>query len=186
MIEFMIGDITEQDTEAIVNTANSRLAGGGGVDGAIHRRGGPEIMTDLKAKYKSCPTGSAVLSTGGKLKTKFVIHAVGPIYTSDSDDARLLASAYRTSLELCSKHQIKSVAFPSISTGAYRYPVKEAASVAVQTVSDYLKGHPEIKLTRFVLFDESTYQIYRDIYVNFCHSEEKPKNPDRDPSLRSG
>lgn len=166
-IEFIVGDITEQDTEAIVNAANSRLAGGGGVDGAIHRCGGPEIMADLKAKYKNCSTGSAVITTGGKLKTKFVIHAVGPVYSNGSDDARLLASAYRSSLELCSKHQIKTVAFPSISTGAYRYPVREAAAVAVQTVSGYLKSHPEIKLARFVLFDESTHWAYQDAFTKF-------------------
>ncbi len=164
MIEIISGDITEQDTEAIVNAANSRLAGGGGVDGAVHRRGGPEIMVELKAQYKGCPTGSAVITGGGKLKAKFVIHAVGPVYSGNSNDPRLLASAYRSSLELCSKHQIRTVSFPSISTGAYRYPVQEAAAIALKSVSDYLKNHSEIKLVRFVLFDDLTFCVYQEAY----------------------
>ncbi len=163
-VEIVIGDITEQDTEAIVNAANSRLAGGGGVDGAVHRRGGPEIMAELKAQHKGCPTGSAVITGGGKLKAKFVIHAVGPVYSENSNDSRLLASAYRSSLELCSKHQIKTVSFPSISTGAYRYPVKRAAAIALKSVSDYLKDHSEIKLVRFVLFDDLTFHAYQEAY----------------------
>ena len=164
-VEIIIGDITEQDTEAIVNAANSRLAGGGGVDGAIHRRGGPEIMAELKAKYKNCPTGNVVITGAGKLKAKFVLHAVGPVYSGSPDDSQLLANAYRNSLLLCSKHQINSVSFPSISTGAYRYPVKEASQIAVKTVSDYLKDHPEIKV-RFVLFDENTHYFYQEAYLS--------------------
>ncbi len=163
-LEIILGDITEQQTEAIVNAANSRLAGGGGVDGAIHRCGGPEIMAELKAHYIECPTGSAVITKGGKLKAKFVIHAVGPVYSGNSKDSGLLMRAYQSSLELCSERQIKTVSFPSISTGAYRYPVQEAAAIAVKTVSDYVKSHPEIELVRFVLFDEATRQVYRDAY----------------------
>ena len=161
-IEFVQGDITKQETEAIVNAANSRLAGGGGVDGAIHRAGGPEIMKELKEKYRSCPTGSAVMTSGGKLKAKYVIHAVGPVYSGARKDRELLAGAYLRSLELCSEYQVKSVAFPSISTGAYGYPVEEAAQVAVKTVTDYLEKHAEIKLARFVLFDARTLDIYRN------------------------
>lgn len=160
VLELVQGDITLQDTEATANAANSALAGGGGVDGAIHRAGGPAVMKELKARYKGCPTGSAVITCGGNLKAKYVIHAVGPRYSGKPKDAELLASAYKTSLELCTKHQISSISFPSISTGVYGYPVSKAAEIALKTVSDYLKAHPEIKLVRFMLFDASTCQAY--------------------------
>lgn len=169
-IEFVRGDITEQDTEAIANAANSRLAGGGGVDGAIHRGGGLQIMKELSERYHGCPAGSAVITGGGKLKAKYVIHAVGPVYHGKQKDAELLRSTYRKSLELCSKHKINSIAFPSISTGAYGYPFKEAAGIAVKTVHDYLNTHPEIKLVRFVLFDEQTFKAYQGAY-SYCHCE---------------
>jgi len=160
-IEFVQGDITRQDTEAIGNAANSKLAGGGGVDGAVHRAGGPEIIAELKARYpQGCPTGRAVITQGGRLKAKFVLHAVGPVYSGRPKDAELLAGSYRCCLELCSKHKISTVAFPSISTGVYGYPVEEAARVALKTVSDYMKTHPEIKLARFVLFDSATLAAY--------------------------
>ena len=162
VLEVVQGDITQQDTEAIGNAANSRLAGGGGVDGAIHRAGGPTIMDELRARYTGCPTGSAVITGGGNLKAKYVLHAVGPIYSGSPKDAQLLSSAYRTCLEQCTKHQISSIAFPSISTGVYGYPVEEASRVALKTVEDYLKDHPEIKLVRFVLFDSKTYTIYEE------------------------
>lgn len=162
ILEIVQGDITQQDTEAIGNAANSRLAGGGGVDGAIHRAGGPDIMAELKAKYKGCPTGSAVITGGGKLKAKYVIHAVGPVYSGSPEDAQLLSNAYRKSLELCSQHNISSISFPSISTGAYGYPIKEASRIALQTVMDYLREHPELKLIRFVLFDSKTFGVYQD------------------------
>lgn len=162
MVEVVQGDITRQDTEAIGNAANSRLAGGGGVDGAIHRAGGPAILSELKAKYKSCPTGSAVITGGGNLKAKHVIHAVGPIYSGSPKDAELLSNAYRASLELCTLHNLSSISFPSISTGVYGYPVEEASRVALKTVKDYLKDHPEIKLVRFVLFDSKTYGTYEE------------------------
>lgn len=160
-LEIAQGDITQQDTEAIANAANSALAGGGGVDGAIHRAGGPSLMTELKSKYKGCPTGSAVITGGGKLKAKYVIHAVGPRYSGSPKDPELLAGAYRKSLELCSQNKIASIAFPSISTGIYGYPVEEASRIALTTVMDYLKGHPEIKLVRFVLFDARTFETYK-------------------------
>ncbi len=162
ILEIVQGDITQQDTEAIGNAANSRLAGGGGVDGAIHRAGGPSIMAELKAKYQGCPTGSAVITGGGNLKAKYVLHAVGPIYSGSAEDARLLSSAYRTCLELCTQHHIASISFPSISTGVYGYPVDEASRIALKTVMDYLKDHPEIKLVRFVLFDSKTYETYKE------------------------
>jgi len=159
-LEVVQGDITHQETEAIGNAANSALAGGGGVDGAIHRAGGPSIMSELKAKYKGCPTGSAVITGGGNLKAKYVIHAVGPRYSGSPKDAELLFSAYRKSLELCTQNKISSIAFPSISTGIYGYPVEGASQIALKTVMDYLKDHPEIKLVRFVLFDSNTYRVY--------------------------
>jgi O-acetyl-ADP-ribose deacetylase (regulator of RNase III) len=160
-LEIAQGDITQQETEAIGNAANSALAGGGGVDGAIHRAGGPSVMAELKAKYKGCPTGSAVVTSGGNLRAKYVIHAVGPRYSGSAKDPELLASAYRKSLELCSQNKITSVAFPSISTGIYGYPVEEASRIALKTVIDYLKDHPEIKLVRFVLFDTRTFDVYK-------------------------
>ncbi len=161
-LDIVQGDITREDTEAIGNAANSRLAGGGGVDGAIHRAGGPAIMAELKAKYKGCPTGSAVITGGGNLNAKYVIHAVGPIYSGSPNDAGLLSNAYQKSLELCTQHNISSIAFPSISTGVYGYPVGEASRVALKTVMDYLKEHPEIQLVRFVLFDSKTYDVYEE------------------------
>ena len=167
-IEFRQGDITREETQAIVNAANSRLTGGGGVDGAIHRAGGHEMMEELKKKYSGCPTGSAVITSGAKLKAKYVIHAVGPVYSGSQKDADLLASAYRSSLELCSEHHIKSVAFPSISTGAYGYPLEEAAPIAVKTVANYLKTHKEIERVRFVLFDDRTFQAYQEAYSREC------------------
>jgi len=160
-LEVVQGDITQQDTEAIGNAANSALAGGGGVDGAIHRAGGPTLMSQLRAKYKGCPTGSAVITGGGNLKAKYVVHAVGPRYSGSPKDPELLASAYRKSLELCSQNKISSIAFPSISTGIYGYRVEEASRIALKTVADYLKGHPEIKLVRFVLFDAKTFEVYK-------------------------
>lgn len=161
-LEVVQGDITQQETEAIGNAANSALAGGGGVDGAIHRTGGPAIMAELKDKYKGCPTGSAVITGGGNLKARYVIHAVGPRYSGSAKDAELLSGAYRKSLELCTQNQVSSIAFPSISTGVYGYPVEEASRIALKTVIDYLQDHPEIKLVRFVLFDSNTYRVYEE------------------------
>ena len=163
-IEVCQGDITLQDTDAIANAANSRLAGGGGVDGAIHRAGGPQIMAELGVKYpQGCPTGHAVLTSGGRLQATAVLHAVGPVYSGKPRDAEQLASAYRRCLELCSAHGIRTVAFPSISTGAYRYPLDEAAPIALRTVAEYLTTHPEIALVRFVLFDERTSHVYQRV-----------------------
>src|SRR5512139_4138623 len=162
ILEIVQGDITQQDTEAIGNAANSALAGGGGVDGAIHRAGGPSLMAELRAKYKGCPTGSAVITSGGNLKAKYVIHAVGPRYSGSPKDPELLSSAYRKSLGLCTQSKISSIAFPSISTGIYGYPVEEASRIALKTVIDYLKDRPEVKLVRFVLFDSKTFEVYKE------------------------
>jgi len=162
ILELVKGDITSESTDAIVNAANSGLRGGGGVDGAIHSVGGPQIMAECR-KIGECPTGGAVLTTGGDLKAKYVIHAVGPVYRSGTmDEETLLAGAYRTSLEIASKEGIRSIAFPSISTGAYGYPIGDASRTALQTVIDYITDHPEIELVRFVLFSDGDLNIYRE------------------------
>lgn len=155
-----LGDITKESTDAIVNAANSRLAGGGGVDGAIHRAGGPRIMQDCR-RIGSCPTGNAVITTAGDLAAKHVIHAVGPrYYDGTKNEAALLQSAYRESLRLATQKHLNSIAFPSISTGAYGYPVQEAAKIALTTTSDYLREHHDIDLVKFVLYDRNTYDTF--------------------------
>lgn len=160
-VELVQGDITRQDTDAIVNAANPSLLGGGGVDGAIHQAGGPEILAECR-KLGGCPPGEARITTGGRLAARYVIHAVGPVYyNGKSGEPEKLASAYRCSLELARKYGLSSVAFPSISTGAYGYPVEEAAPVALRTVVDYLRHHSGIELVRFVLYDTPTYTVYK-------------------------
>ncbi len=156
------GDITDESTDAIANAANSGLRGGGGVDGAIHRAGGPKIMEECR-KIGGCPTGSAVITTGGDLKAKYVIHAVGPIYKGGAKgEEKLLASAYRTCLEIASENGIRSIAFPSISTGVYGYPIADASKTALKIVIDYMKAHPEVELVRFVLFSDSDLKVYEE------------------------
>ena len=159
-LELVQGDITQQDADAIVNAANNSLLGGGGVDGAIHRAAGPELLAECRT-LGGCETGNAKITQGYRLKARHVIHTVGPVYRGSPRDAELLASCYRRSLEIASAHHLKSVAFPSISTGAYGYPVNEAAPVALQAAIDYLKSHTEIELVRFVLFDRRTLEAYR-------------------------
>jgi O-acetyl-ADP-ribose deacetylase (regulator of RNase III) len=159
-LEIVEGDITKQDTEAIVNAANSSLLGGGGVDGAIHRAAGPQILEECR-KIGGCPTGEARITTGGRLPARWVIHTVGPVYRDGKHgEADLLASAYRNSLRLASERDIKTVAFPSISTGAYGYPLAEAARIALTTARDHLKARPEIAAVRFVLFGQAAYRAY--------------------------
>ena len=160
VLEIVEGDLTQQDTEAIVNAANPSLRGGGGVDGAIHRAGGPKILEEC-LQIGGCPTGEARLTTGGNLKARYVIHTVGPIYRDGfHQEPQLLASCYRESLKLARAKGIKSVAFPSISTGAYGYPIQAAARIALKMVTEYLTDHPEIQLVRFVLFGKAAYQAY--------------------------
>lgn len=164
LIELVQGDITRETVDAIVNAANQHLAGGGGVDGAIHRAGGPEIMKELKEKYTGCPTGSAVITGAGRLGAKYVIHAVGPRWRGGGHgEAEVLASAYRTSLVLAADHGCRTVAFPSISTGIYGYPLELAAPVALRTVRDFLAKQPAFERIRFVLFDETTLEAYQKI-----------------------
>lgn len=184
MVQFMVGqtlvtllqgDITAQDTQAIVNAANSRLAGGGGVDGAIHRAGGPEIMAqcdEIRARQGGCPTGQAVLTTGGRLKAAYVIHTVGPIWRGGAhDEDRLLASAYQSSLRLAVQHGITTLAFPSISTGAYGFPLERAAAVAVRAVEEFLLEHP-LKEVRWVLFSQRDYLVYRQAWEELGYLQE--------------
>jgi O-acetyl-ADP-ribose deacetylase len=157
-------DITKETTEAIVNAANSYLAGGGGVDGAVHRAGGPSIMEECRriiSKIGHLPAGKAVMTTGGRLAAKYVIHTVGPRYfRADKEEAATLASCYRESLRIADEHQVSSVAFPSISTGAYGYPVEDAAAIAVETVVGLLPAATHLQHVRFVLFDLAACSAY--------------------------
>jgi len=156
------GDITREETDAIVNAANSGLKGGGGVDGAIHRAGGPAIMEDCRM-IGYCPAGQAVITTGGNLKAKYVIHTVGPVYSGGGrNEPELLKSAYLESLKLASKKGLKSLSFPAISTGAYGYPVSEAACIALKTTIDYLEEHADIERVRFVLFSKPAYDVFAE------------------------
>ena len=154
------GDITKEEVDAIVNAANPSLLGGGGVDGAIHRAGGPAILEECK-KLGGCQPGDAKVTTAGRLKAKYVIHTVGPIwYGGTRREPEILASAYRRSLEEAGKKGCKTVAFPSISTGAYGYPIEQASEIALKTIMEYLKEHPEIEEVRMVLFTPQDYQVY--------------------------
>jgi O-acetyl-ADP-ribose deacetylase (regulator of RNase III) len=163
-LELVQGDITDQEVDAIVNAANSRLAGGGGVDGAIHRRGGSEIMAETQQRYPDgCPTGSAVLSTAGHLPAKYVVHAVGPVWHGgEQGEPEQLASAYWSSLEQAVAHRCGSVAFPSLSTGAYGYPLDQASRIALRTTVDFLRQHQVPPLVRFVLFGQDAWDAFRD------------------------
>jgi len=162
VLELVEGDVTLQEVDAVVNAANSRLAGGGGVDGAIHRRGGPSIMAETDQKYPDgCPTGSAVISGAGNLPAKHVIHAVGPVWHGGQrQEAQLLAGAYRRCLELAVEHRCASIAFPSLSTGAYGYPLDQAARVALAVTIEFLKQHGKPGLVRFVLFGAGAYKVF--------------------------
>jgi O-acetyl-ADP-ribose deacetylase (regulator of RNase III) len=162
VLELMPGDVTKQVVDAIVNAANSRLAGGGGVDGAVHRAGGPAIMEETGRRYPDgCPTGSAVVTGGGNLPARYVIHAVGPFYRDGAHgEPEQLAAAYRTSLELARDHGCDSIALPSLSTGAYRYPVAEASRIAVATALNFLRQNAQPRLVRFVLFSQDVYDAF--------------------------
>ncbi len=160
VLEIVEGDITRQDTEAIVNAANTSLLGGGGVDGAIHRAGGPKILEECR-QIGGCPTGEARITTGGNLMAKYVIHTVGPIYRDGLHrEPELLSSCYRESLKLAAANGLKTLAFPSISTGAYGYPLDAAARIALKTVRDYLAEYSQIQRVRFVLFGRPAYEAY--------------------------
>jgi O-acetyl-ADP-ribose deacetylase (regulator of RNase III) len=167
-IRLVVGDITKIPADAIVNAANSSLAGGGGVDGAIHRAGGPAIMADLERRYgrgRHCPTGSAVVSDAGELPATWVIHAVGPIWRGGgAGEPDLLAAAYRASLRLAAEHGARSVSLPAISCGIYGYPVDQAARIAIDTVRDVLATEPgSIERVTFVLFSQGTHDVFETV-----------------------
>ena len=160
VLELVEGDLTLQDTDAIVSSANEKLEGGGGVGGAIHKTGGPQILEECR-KIGGCPTGEARMTGGGRLKARYVIHAVGPVYRGGlQGEAATLASAYHASLVLASRHGLKSIAFPSISTGAFAYPLEAAAAIAVSAISAYLTGHTGIRRVLIVLFSPEAYRAY--------------------------
>lgn len=164
-IELLKGDITKLQVDAIVNAANSSLLGGGGVDGAIHRAAGPELLEECKkiiAQIGSCPPGNAVITGAGKLNCKYIIHTVGPIWRGGFyNESQVLRQAYLNSLKLAKDYQIKTIAFPNISTGAYGFPKELASDVAINAVEEFLKENPEIEKVIFVCFDEENYQIYK-------------------------
>jgi len=161
------GDITKLEVDAIINAANTSLLGGGGVDGAIHRAGGPAILEECKrirAKQGGCKVGKAVMTTAGDLPAKFVIHTVGPVWNGGkSNEEVLLASAYRSSLALALEHKLSSIAFPNISTGIYRFPKERAAEIAVSTVKEFLSTNNAAIEVTFVCFDDENYRIYEEI-----------------------
>jgi len=166
-IELLKGDITKVKVDAIVNAANSSLMGGGGVDGAIHRAGGPQILEECRAIVAiqgGCKTGEAVITAGGHLPAKFVIHTVGPVWNGGKkNEQELLAACYQNSLNLAVENKLSSIAFPNISTGIYGYPKKEAAEIAITTVSFFLKQHNLVSKVYFVCFDEENYNLYRSL-----------------------
>lgn len=163
-IEIIRGDITKLKCDAIVNAANSSLMGGGGVDGAIHRAGGPAILEECKkivAQQGTCPTGGAVITGAGNLPAKFVIHAVGPVWNGGKkNEAEKLADCYKNSLRLAVDNDVQSIAFPNISTGIYGFPKKQAATVAIKTVTELLQGNLSIAKVYFVCFDDENFDLY--------------------------
>ena len=174
-IEFLgPADITKETSDAIVNAANSSLLGGGGVDGAIHRAGGPAILVECKkivAKIGRLPAGKAVITTGGRLAAKYVVHTVGPVYSGGRGESGTLASCHQESIRLADEHGAISIAFPAISTGAYGYPVNEAAPVAVAATMDALKSAVQVSRVRFVLFDTPTLRAYISAAEQLCAPE---------------
>ena len=160
-IEIVEGDLTQQAVDAIVNAANETLLGGGGVDGAIHRAGGPAILAECR-KLHGCKTGDAKITTAGNMRAKYVIHTVGPVYHGGRHgEPELLASCHRRSLEVALENGAKTVAFPAISCGVYGYPIPEAAKIATGTAAKFLEAHGEIELVRFVLFGQATYEAFQ-------------------------
>ena len=168
IINLIQGDITTQDTDAIVNAANSSLAGGGGVDGAIHRAGGPVILEECQQWVSAngkLPTGQAMITTAGNMPTKYVIHTVGPVWHGGSkNEPQLLANAWHNSLSLVTKKELKTISFPSISTGVYRFPIDLAAEIAIKTCKDFLKSNILDEI-RIVLFSEADLTTYKQAYA---------------------
>ncbi|MCW3996015.1 MAG: O-acetyl-ADP-ribose deacetylase [Candidatus Bathyarchaeota archaeon] len=166
VLQLIKGDITDVEADAIVNAANSTLLGGGGVDGAIHRKGGPKILEECKRIRATewpdgLPTGNAVITSGGNLKAKYVIHTVGPVWMGGFHvEAELLKRAYKNSLKLAVSKGLRTIAFPSISTGAYRYPVEEASRIAIGVVKDFLENTDKLEKVTFVLFSNRDFNVY--------------------------
>ena len=159
-LQTVLGDITKQSVDAIVNAANCSLLGGGGVDGAIHRAAGPELLAECRMLH-GCETGKAKITKGYKLPAKHVIHTPGPVWHGgNKGEAELLTSCYRSCLELASENGCRTVDFPSISTGVYHFPLDKAAAIASKTIKEYLDAHPEIERVRMVCFDERTKAAY--------------------------
>ncbi|NIQ04499.1 MAG: O-acetyl-ADP-ribose deacetylase [Candidatus Korarchaeota archaeon] len=171
-LEVIQGDITEQNTEAIVNAANNQLAPGGGVAGAIHRAAGPELWEKCK-KLGGCETGEAKITHGYNLPASHVIHTVGPVYSGAPEDPKLLTSCYRESLKLAEKNHIESISFPAISTGAFGYPMEEAARVALRTIMNFLK-QSEVSLVRLVLYDSKALKIHETVLKKMKHNPNEP------------
>jgi O-acetyl-ADP-ribose deacetylase (regulator of RNase III) len=171
-IQLIQGDITKLKVDAIVNAANRSLLGGGGVDGAIHRAGGPQILEEcqvIRNRQGGCPTGEAVITCGGKLPAKYVIHTVGPVWNGGfNNEAQLLANCYQNSLTLAMQHQIRSIAFPNISTGIYGFPKKAAAQIAIETVSNFLKHDPTLQSVYFVCFEHDNLRFYEQLLNIHC------------------
>jgi O-acetyl-ADP-ribose deacetylase (regulator of RNase III) len=174
-LRLLRSDITEQETDAIVNAANSSLLGGGGVDGAIHHAGGPQILEECKAIRKQqgeCPPGSAVLTGGGYLKARFVIHAVGPVWRGgNQNEDHLLASAYKNSLAIAIRNDIRTISFPSISTGTYWFPVERAAEIALNAVLRFLDTCVGIDEVRFITFSQPDYETYARLFTSLSRSQ---------------
>jgi len=163
-IEIRQGDITKLEVDAIVNAANSSLLGGGGVDGAIHRAAGPELLTECRS-IGGCPTGEARITRGYNLPAGYVIHTVGPVYSGRPQDSRLLTQCYLNSLRLASDHNLASIAFPAISCGVYGYPINEACKIAIDTTSNFLTSDISLTKVIFILFSSENYNTYTD-YLN--------------------
>lgn len=172
LVELIQGDITQIDTDAVVNAANAQLAGGGGVDGAIHRAAGPQLMQETKRLYPNgCPTGSAVATRAGNMRAEYVFHAVGPVWRGGGqDEESLLQSACERCLELAMEHNCKSIAFPAISTGVYRFPVDLAAQTLLRTVHQHLIEHQQPLRVVFVLFDEGSFGAFSQMLESFSDS----------------
>jgi O-acetyl-ADP-ribose deacetylase (regulator of RNase III) len=167
-VQLVLGDITSLEVDVIVNAANNSLMGGSGVDGAIHRIGGPQILEECMAIRKrqgGCPTGEAVITTGGNLKAKFVIHTVGPVWSGNDteEEERLLGNAYRNSLSLAVSNTVKTIAFPNISTGTYKFPKKRAAEIAIQEVRTFLAEDDSLLQVIFCCFDKENFDIYMEL-----------------------
>lgn len=167
-LEVMQGDITTLAVDAIVNAANQSLLGGGGVDGAIHRAAGPQLLEECRT-LGGCPTGEARITRGYNLPARFVIHTVGPVYSEKPQDSRLLTNCYENSLKLAAKNDVKSIAFPAISCGVYGYPIEDACKIAVDTTANFLKSNPGIEKAIFILFSDKDLGVYNDYLKSISH-----------------